>query len=237
MKVLFIGNSHTYFNDMPELFARFAEMASGEKPETVMLSYGMRDLAWHWQEYFALRFNLLYGGYDYCVFQQAAHPYPPAESTLEYGKKIIDLCRRVQTVPVVYMTWAEERLPENQQKMIDICRRLASEGALLAPIGEVWQAVRRECPDIKLYYGDGEHAGVYGVFLIAAVLCRLLTGRLPQDVSGIGLDFLQGMTVDLDHDPAVIEDKDRIPVPLDKEKTDRILAVIRKMMPEEGKGT
>ena len=38
MKVLFVGNSHTFFNDMPELFTRFVEKTTGEKPEVVMLA-------------------------------------------------------------------------------------------------------------------------------------------------------------------------------------------------------
>ena len=67
MKVLFVGNSHTFFNDMPELFATFVEKTTGEKPEVVMLAYGGRDYKWHRKEYFALRFNLMYGGYDYCT--------------------------------------------------------------------------------------------------------------------------------------------------------------------------
>jgi len=81
MKVLFVGNSHTYVNDMPELFARFAEKTTGVKPEVVMLAYPGRDYDWHFREYASLRFNLMYGGYDYCVLQQAAHPYPPIETT------------------------------------------------------------------------------------------------------------------------------------------------------------
>ena len=69
MNVLFLGNSHTYFHDMPALFARFGEKTCGEKPHVTMLAYSYRDLDWHQKEYFALRFNLMYGGYDYCVIQ------------------------------------------------------------------------------------------------------------------------------------------------------------------------
>ena len=36
MKVLFLGNSHTFFNDMPALFARFAKITTGETTEAVM---------------------------------------------------------------------------------------------------------------------------------------------------------------------------------------------------------
>ena len=226
MKVLFLGNSHTYFNDMPELFARFVEKTVGEKPEVVMLAYSGRDLDWHRREYFSLRFNLMYGSYDYCVIQQAAHPYPPIEQTLETGADIIDLCHRCGVKPVVYMTWAEKRLPENQQKMIDTCEKLAVENnALLAPIGKVWQKVQQAREDIELYHTDGEHAGPYGDFLIAAVLCRLLTGAVSDAVSGMGFSFL-GERVDMQK-PTVQEDKNLISVELDKEKTDFILSAVR----------
>ena len=171
MKVLFLGNSHTYVNDMPELFARFAEITTGEKPEVVMLAYPGRDLDWHYKEYHSLRFNLMHGGYDYCVIQQAAHPYPPIETTLKTGATIIDLCHRCGVKPVVYMTWAEKRFPENQQKMIDTCEKLAKDNnALLAPIGRVWQSVQQTRPDIELYYTDGEHASPDGSALAARVI-------------------------------------------------------------------
>ena len=227
MRVLFIGNSHTYFNDMPELFARFVERTTGEHPDVTMLAFSSRDLEWHRREYFSLRFNLLYGKYDYCVIQQAAHPYPPVASTMRFGEEIIDLCHRCGAVPVVYMTWAEKCFPEHQQIMIDTCETLAREHkALLAPVGSVWRNVREKHPDIELYYKDGEHAGPYGDFLIAAVLCALLTGDISQAVSGTGLDFMQGGPFDLDM-PAMIEDKAKIPVPLDRDKTDRILEAVR----------
>ena len=222
MKVLFLGNSHTFFNDMPELFARFVEKTTGEKPDVTMLAYSGRDLDWHRREYFSLRFNLMHGGYDYCIIQQAAHPYPPVEQTLQTGADIIDLCHRCGVKPVVYMTWAEKRFPENQQKMIDTCEKLAGENdALLAPIGRVWQAVQTEKPEIELYHTDGEHAGPYGDFLIAAVFCKLLAGSVSPEVSGTGFSFIGGK-VDMKK-PVVQEDKEKLCVELDREITDFIL--------------
>lgn len=227
MKVLFVGNSHTFFNDMPELFARFVEMTTGEKPEITMLAYGGRGYRWHRKEYTALRFNLMYGGYDYAVLQQSAHPYPEIEETLDYGKDIIGLCHRCGVKPVVFMTWAEKRFPENQQKMIDTCTKLAEENnALLAPIGKVWQKVQNENEDIDLYFADGEHAGPYGDFLIAAVICRLLAGDVSPSVSGYGLDFfgdLKGLDMNR---PLLLEDPSKVVTELDKDKTDRILKAV-----------
>lgn len=230
MKVLFVGNSHTFFNDMPELFARFAEKTTGEKPEVVMLAYSGRDYLWHRKEYFAVRFNLMYGGFDYCILQQAAHPYPPFEETYEYGKMLIDLCKKCGVTPVIYMTWAEKRFPENQKKMIDTCKKLAKQNdALLAPVGEVWQKVQRKHPDIELYFRDGEHAGPYGDFLVASVLCQLLTGDISDEVIGQGFDFRQDCAFNFEL-PEIIEDRERVPVQLDKDKTSRILDAVREIM-------
>jgi len=225
MNVLFLGNSHTYFHDMPELFARFVEKTCGEKPRVTMLAYSGRSQDWHLKEYFPLRYNLMYGGYDYCVIQQAAHPYPPAEVTLTSGAKIIELCHRCGVKPVVYMTWAEKRFPENQQKMIDTCRKLAADNdALLAPVGLYWQKTRAEHGDIDLYHSDGEHAGPYGDFLAAATFCKLLCGAVSDEVCGMGQDFLGELLLDFNK-PAVLEDE-RVKVQLDRKKCRRILNII-----------
>ena len=235
---------------MPELFARFAKRTCGEKPTVTMLAYSGRDLDWHRKEYFSLRFNLMYGKYDYCVIQQAAHPYPPAEKTLNVGAKIIDLCHRCGVKPIVYMTWAEKRFPENQQKMIDTCEKLAADNqALLAPVGRYWQRVLNEQPDIDLFHTDGEHAGPYGDFLAAAAFCKLIYGAVSEEICGMGHDFLVAATFckviygcvspevcGMGHDfvgdlpldfssPTVLED-DRVKTTLDEEKCRRILNII-----------
>ena len=226
MKVLFIGNSHTYFNDMPELFARMAEKTTGEKPEVTMLAYSGRELIWHRQEYFSVRFALMYGGYDFCVIQQAAHPCPPEDETLRYGGDICALCRKSGAKPVIFMTWAQKDKPENQRQLTGLCSRLAAENdALLAPIGEIWQRVVAKDPAIELYHTDGGHAGPYGDFLIAATLCKTLTGSVSPEVAGEGFDFTAGVEIDWET-PAVCENRQAIPVALDRKVTESILEVV-----------
>ncbi|MBQ7085914.1 MAG: hypothetical protein IJM96_00385 [Clostridia bacterium] len=229
MKVLFLGNSHTFFNDMPELFARFVEKTTGNKPDVTMLAYSGRTLEWHRKEYFSLRFNLMYGGYDYVILQQAAHPYPDIDETLKTGADIIDLCHRCGVKPIVYMTWAEKRFPENQQKMIDTCEKMAKDNnALLAPIGKIWQKIQNERPDIDLYYKDGEHAGPYGDFLIAATFCKVICGDVSDETIGFGFNFAFGLTQPLDMNrPLMQEDKALVEVELDKEQTAYILNAVK----------
>ena len=222
MKVLFVGNSHTYFNDMPRLFCDLVGITTGTPAEAVMLAYPGRELAWHLDEYFSLRYNLMYGGYDYCVIQQAAHPYPPVEDTLAGYAAICRLCKKYGVKPVVFMTWAQREHPENQQIMIDTCRRVARENdAILAPVGAAWQTINRTRPDVDLYHVDGAHAGPYGDFLIAAALCRATAGRVSPEVCGVGRSFLSDP-----RNEVVIEEADAVPCALDKEKCAAILAAV-----------
>ena len=182
MKVLFIGNSHTYFNDMPHLFARMCEALTGERTEVTMLAFSNRALGWHCEEYFSVRFALLYGGYDYCVIQQFGHPIPPIEETEPPLRKLLALCERVGTKPVLYMTWAKKDEPEKAPYISGIYRTLAKRyGTLLAPMAEIFDDVMREHPEIDLFWHDGSHASSYGDYLIAATLALLLTGSADAD--------------------------------------------------------
>ena len=191
MKVLFIGNSHTYFNDMPHLFAGMCETLTGEQTDVTMLAFSNRKLDWHCEEYFAVRFALLYGQYDYCVIQQFGHPVPPIEETEPPLQKLISLCESVGTKPVLYMTWAKKNEPETAQLISGIYRTLAAKyHMLLAPTAETYEALRKEHPEIDLYWFDGSHASPYGDYLIAATFAALLTGKTDlSPLTDVILDF------------------------------------------------
>ena len=182
-------------NDMPELAREMIENATGQTCEVTMLAYPGRSLRWHMaEEYFSERFNILYGQYDYCVIQEQAHPMTDEADTVMFASQIIDLCKKVNTVPVIFETWAEKIKPENQQEMNRRYRKLAEEtGALLAPIGEVWTAAMAELPctpEADLYFRDGEHASAVGDYLIAMVLTKVMTRKLPDPGFLSALDFI-----------------------------------------------
>lgn len=206
MKVLFIGNSHTYFNDMPHLFAAMCESLTGERADVTMLAFSNKTLDWHCEEYFSVRFALLYGGYDFCVIQQFGHPIPPIEETEPPLKKLIDLCSHVGTKPVLYMTWAKKNEPEKAELISRIYRTLAEKyRTLLAPIAEIYELLRVDHPEIGLYWFDGSHASPYGDYLIASTLALLLCApadpdRLPDRLIDFRVRFEKG------HAPTAIED-------------------------------
>lgn len=209
MRILFLGNSHTYFHDMPALLCRFCRHA-GLRADVTMLSHSARPLEWHRSEYFELRFNLLHGGYDFCVLQQQAHPMPPAETTRENLAALCALCRGGGAAPVVVTTWAEKVHPEHQAAMSALYPTLARDlGALSAPVGTVWGRLQAERPDIELYWHDGEHASPYGSYLFAAVLFSVLTGRPAADVPDSAIDFCPGGALDFAR-PALPEEAEAV---------------------------
>ena len=96
MKVLFLGNSHTFFNDMPQIFKNICA-EKGKDVEVGMLAHPGVTYGWHYKQFTDLRFALMWGGYDYIVMQQAAHsPCPEKEETLADGEKIIELAREIE---------------------------------------------------------------------------------------------------------------------------------------------
>ena len=220
MKVLFIGNSHTYFNDMPATFADLWRSACGEKAEVTMLAYSSRSLAWHENEYFAVRFNILRGGYDYCVIQQQAHPFPGLEETEEPLRWMLGLCRQAGTVPLVVETWAEQRAPEHQAAMTEAYACLAEKYAFKpVPVGRIWQEL---LPEVPLFWQDGEHASPYGDYLVAATLCGVISGE-SRIYPPVAHDFIENGDIDFDA-PTVIEGDTR--VTLDPALTEKICAAI-----------
>ncbi|MBQ3390786.1 MAG: hypothetical protein IJG56_00080 [Clostridia bacterium] len=199
MKVLFVGNSHTFFNDMPYML-RLLGAARGIDIDVVQNTSGGRGLDWQSNQ-FDVRFNILYGGYDFIVLQHIAHPFPGKENLIESAEKLIPYLDRSGSVPVLYMPWSEKNNPEGQAIIVEAHEALAKKYPALrmAPIGLVWDKVRNEHPEIELYYRDGEHAAPIGSYLIACTLLRTLTGAsvkgLPSHLE-MGKPTFAGLKLD-----------------------------------------
>ena len=179
LSILFIGNSHTYMNDLPLLVKRLAEEA-GFNCRVTMLAHGGWHLADHLGEPEA-RFNIAFGGYDCVVLQEHAHPFGPEARVLASVKALCRLIRAAGSVPVLFSCWARKSEPEKQEDMDAAHGRIAAEtGALLAPVGRAWSERLRSDPGAGLYAEDGEHASPEGSLLAAGVLWSTILAGLPR---------------------------------------------------------
>ena len=173
LSVLFIGNSHTYFNDMPLMVKARAEEA-GYDCAVTMLAHPGWFLAQH-AEQPDVRFNILFGSYDYVVLQEHAHPFGPVEKFREAVGTLTEWIRQAGSVPVIYETWARKSEPEKQADMSAAHRSISEEfGALLAPVGEGWQSYMLAHPDIEMYFADGAHASPAGSEFAAKLIWQTI---------------------------------------------------------------
>lgn len=161
LRLLFIGNSHTYYNDMPAMVAEIAKK-SGFECDVTMIAHGGWYLAQHVEEP-DVKFNILYGHYDYVILQEHSHPFGPEEKYYEAVRILNKWIREAGSIPVIYETWAKKNEESEQPRMNAAHEQIAKEiGAILAPVGENWWGIKKSQPDVEMYYEDGAHASRRG---------------------------------------------------------------------------
>lgn len=161
LRILFIGNSHTYYNDMPVMVQRRAE-DEGFDCSVTMIAHPGWFLAQHAEEP-DVRFNILYGHYDYVVLQEHAHPFGPEEKFHEAAAALNGMIRQAGSIPIIYECWARKAEPDVQAHMNEVHKQVSDEiNALLAPVGENWWSYQKSWPDLEMYADDGEHASSAG---------------------------------------------------------------------------
>lgn len=194
LRVLFLGNSHTYYNDMPQIFKKIAEAGQDVKVEVSMQAYPGVTFAWHLKQESALRFALLHGNYDYVVMQQAAHsPCPSPEETLKDGALLIEKAKSCGVTPIITIPWAERKFPEHQETMYQTYTKLAKDNNILAsPVGYIFERTTTQRPDIDLYWFDGEHCSPYGSYVNALCVYATIFNVSPEGLPNKSFSSIKG---------------------------------------------
>ena len=176
--VLFIGNSFTYYNEMPTLLERVS--ASLGTPIVARFSgHGGATLRNQWNEGKAIR-AIREGHYDFVVIQpQSSEIIRTPDETKRYAKLLADEIRKSGAKPVMFLTWSTRAYPiATQAEYTARYRALAKQiGATIAPVGIAWQ--RLESIGIELFDGSGSHPNLAGSYLEACVFYAMLTGKSP----------------------------------------------------------
>ena len=182
VKILFIGNSFTARNNLPQLLADLAA-ARGIQVEHELISVGGASLRTHWNAGRAVR-AIETGGYDYVVLQeQSTLPVKNAKRMAENVRLFDGAIKQSGSKTVLYMTWARRQAPETQKAITDAYNDIGHElGALVIPVGTVWQKflATHELP--ALHDRDQSHPTLAGSYLAA---CVFLVVLLEQDPRGI----------------------------------------------------
>ena len=191
LRVLFVGNSYTYYNNLPELVAALAA-SQGVKMEVRMIARGGATLDQIW-ELDEVHHVLRDGKWDFVVLQEhsqlgtvmvdGVQQLNDAEGFWDSIRMYENEIRRVRSKAVLYLTWARKGSPQQQAGLNYAYMTIAQElGLTVAPVGMAWAKVRELEPEMALHLGDGSHPTAIGSYLAACVLANTLLGKRLKDL-------------------------------------------------------
>jgi hypothetical protein len=197
LRVLFIGNSLTYVNDLPALVAAFAEAAGETPPEFRAVVAGGFSLEDHWRQGEA-RKAIEREKWNIVVLQQGPSASVEGRALLlRYARRFAPEIRRAGGKPALYMVWPSTGRRQDFGGVSD-SYRLAAEDirGMLLPAGDAWRRVEKRAPKLALYSSDGLHPTVAGSYVAGAVIYAQLYGRSPIGLPA-RLTLRSGITVEV----------------------------------------
>jgi hypothetical protein len=182
-KILYIGNSFTARNNLPELIAALAR-EKGYEVEHRLISAGGAALRLHWNAGEALK-AIQEGGYDYVVLQeQSTLPIKNAVRFHENVRLFDEVIKTAGAKTVLYLTWARQHAPETQAALTQAYLSIGKEiDAVVVPVGVVWEKFFAKYQEPVLHDTDGSHPSLAGSYLAACVFVATLFKENPADCS------------------------------------------------------
>ena len=206
-RVLFVGNSHTFVNDLPGLFAGLAQ-AAGQPVTADESAFG----GYTWEQHAANGATLAKiakGGWDH-VFLQEHSLYPSIDvlwetSSVPAARQLDSLIAASASGTGFFMTWGWELggshcvgddcspdFPDYfamQHAVTEAYVALSTElDAFLVPAGSVWARALAVDPASPLWAADHYHPSLEGSYLTACVFFARVFDESPE-----GLDFYGGI--------------------------------------------
>lgn len=178
-RVLFIGNSFTYSNDLPAILEALAA-ATGQELVHEAVVHGGYSLEDHWNEGRAME-AIAKGGWELVVMQHGPSAWEGRPTLYEYAPRFASEIRRVGARPALYMVWPEKaRLASDLDRCSETYRTAAEMvDALLFPGGEAWREAWKLDSRLPLYSFDDLHPSKTGSYLVALVMYEQIYGKSP----------------------------------------------------------
>lgn len=197
VRLLFIGNSLTYVNDLPGIVAAMAEAAGEVPPVCRAVVGGGFSLEDHWNRGEAIK-AIEQEKWDFVVLQQGPSASPEGRALLlRYARRFDPLIRRAGAKPAMYMVWPSVAQRQDFGGVSDSYRLAARDiGAALLPAGEAWRIAEKKAPNLKLYSEDGLHPTAAGSYLAGAVIYARLFEQSPIGLPA-RLTLRSGATVEV----------------------------------------
>jgi hypothetical protein len=203
VRVLFLGNSYTFVNDLPTVFRNIAR-AGGQNVDTGMVAAGSEALADHAAS--AVSIGAIRDSRWQVVVLQEQSEVPAIEAARQSQmypavRSLAGEIRAANATPILLQTWAHrDGLPADGMGYAEMQSALDAGyaaiggelGVAVAPAGQAWETVLRQDPTIALWQPDGSHPSAAGTYLAACVLYTRIFGASP-----VGIPDTDGFSVDL----------------------------------------
>ncbi len=204
--VLFIGNSYTYVNDLPNTFRQLA-LSLGDTVNVASSAPGGYTFQGH-SVYAPTLTAIASQAWDFVVLQEQSQipSFPQSQVEVEcypYAAQLVNSIRTHDacTEPVFYMTWGRQNgdadncavwppvcTYEGMQAQLreSYLNMAQANSATCAPAGATWQHVREQYPMLNLYAGDGSHPSPAGTYVVASTMYATMFRQSPVGASVLG---------------------------------------------------
>lgn len=180
-RVLFIGNSLTYENNLPAMIEAVAAQAGMKGRVTcravALPNFGLEE---HWNDGRALR-ALRDERWTLIVLQQGPSSLPESETVLRaYTKRFAAEANARGAQVALYSVWpALNRIGGFDAVSAAYAHAADDVGGAVVRVGDAWRAAWRRDSTLLLYGPDNFHPSPLGTYLAALVFYQHLTGRSP----------------------------------------------------------
>ena len=179
IRVLFIGNSLTYTNDLPGMLEKMS--AGATRPlHCEAVTFPGVSLAFH--RFVPIAAMKLKGHrWDFVILQDySTRPLDHPEATTASVRAFLSSIHDADARPILFENWTRrnrlETFPELKSHYAQISRET---GVPIARIGEAWETARKRLPWFAPYI-DERHPSPMGSYLAACVLFEVFYSRLPS---------------------------------------------------------
>jgi hypothetical protein len=177
-RILFIGNSLTYSNDLPAMVCAMARSAGRQvtcesvaKPD-----YGLEE---HWNDREARQ--AIARRWDVVVLQQGPSSLPESRRLLiDYTRRFDAEIKKAGARTALLMVWPSRTRRGDFNGVSQSYAAAAKDvDGLLLPAGDAWRAAWAEDSGLPLYGPDGFHPSAMGTYLSALVIYEQLFASSP----------------------------------------------------------
>lgn len=202
-RVLFLGNSYTYSNNLPQMLAD-AALSAGDTVLHDSNAPGGYTFEGHSTNATSLS-KIAQGTWDYVVLQEQSQlpsfPDFQVQSDVYPFAAILNdsiLAANPCTETVFFMTWGRKNGDasncanwppvcsyEGMDSLLNLRYRIMADDneALVSPAGAVWNYIRETAPQIELYNPDESHPSVAGTYAAACTFYATLFRSNPENIT------------------------------------------------------